>query len=185
MRKTGGFTLIELMVVIAIAAILTSLAAPSFTRLIQSTSLSSDVNTFLADMRFARNEAVRRGTLIVMCSSQNPEATTPTCATSGASEWNTGWIIFEDRNNNSIHAADEPLLKQQGPLPSTFSITSSSTAKFRFVATGRSRGLGSAEMMTFNANSSNDNATKRVVCINMSGRARIAGDGSATCAANQ
>ena len=52
MNKFRGFTLIELLVVVAIVAILAALAAPSFVNLIQSTAMSSAVNTFMADLRF-------------------------------------------------------------------------------------------------------------------------------------
>jgi type IV fimbrial biogenesis protein FimT len=102
-RIQAGFTLIELMVVMAIAAILISLAAPSFARLIRSTSVASDVNTFLADLRFARNEAIKRGTVIVMCKSDDPEAATPSCST--GADWKSGWIIFADDNNSGTYSS--------------------------------------------------------------------------------
>jgi type IV fimbrial biogenesis protein FimT len=186
MNRLRGFTLIELLVVIAIAAILTSLAAPSFSRLIQSTALSSDVNTFLADIRFARNEAVKRGTLIVMCKSNAPEAASPNC--SAGADWKTGWIIFEDRNDTGTYTSTEPLLRQQSALSSSGGVMdgSGTATLFRFVATGRLRTLSSAARFTFNSTSLTDDASKRVVCINMSGRARIAGDGSVvSCGTDQ
>ena len=76
-----GFTLLEIMVVLAIVAILATLAVPSFTRLIQSNTMSSNVNTFMADMRYARSESIRRGGGVVMCRSDAPEATLPVCNT--------------------------------------------------------------------------------------------------------
>ena len=186
MEKSSGFTLIELLVVIAIAAILTSLAAPSFSRLIQSTSLSSDVNTFLADSRFARNEAVKRGTLVVMCKSNTPEAASPNCST--GDDWKTGWIIFEDRNDSGTYTGAEPLLRQQGALSASGGIMdgSGTATLFRFVATGRLRTLSSAARFTFTSTRLTDDEFKRVVCVNMSGRARIAGNGSVTsCGTDQ
>ena len=61
MHKAHGFTLVELMVALQIVAILATLAAPSFFRLIVSTRMSGNVNAFLADMRYARSESIRRG----------------------------------------------------------------------------------------------------------------------------
>jgi type IV fimbrial biogenesis protein FimT len=184
MKKSNGFTLVELLVVIAIAAVLATLAAPSFGRLIESTALSSDVNTFMADARFARNEAVRRGTLIVMCRSNNPEAAIPTCHS--GSDWKSGWIIFEDKNNNGLHADGEPLLRQQGPLTFSGGINDKSgTNLLRFVATGRMRNASGATQFTFGSKSAFDSRNddlKRVVCIPISGRVRIAGNGSVDCA---
>jgi type IV fimbrial biogenesis protein FimT len=98
MTKARGFTLLELMVVLAIIAILVTLAAPSFTRLIQSTTVSSNVNNFLADMRCARSESTRRGGQVVMCRSDAPEAANPTCSSGsgrGGHGWVSGWIIFK------------------------------------------------------------------------------------------
>jgi type IV fimbrial biogenesis protein FimT len=183
MRKTAGFTLIEMMVVVAIAAILASLAAPSFMQLIESNALSSDVNTLLADMRLARNEAIRRGSTIVMCRSTNAEVVAPAnpiCA--NGSDWSTGWIIFEDLNNNSGHTSNEPLLRQQGPLSRSSGVLTGSggTSVFRFVATGRLRATGDADSLRF---SSSSTALQRIVCLNVSGRARIADPGSVDCGA--
>lgn len=182
MAKTRGFTLVELMVVIAVMSILLALAVPSFGRLIQSSGVSSDVNTFLADMRYARGEAVRRGSLVLMCPSTNPEDANADCGTDP--DWKNGWIIFEDRDNSGSHAAAEPMLRQQGPLTRSGGVVDGggTVTKFHFLATGRMRSINDAATLTFNPASGNSDATlQRVVCVSMSGRARIAGDGSTSC----
>lgn len=186
MSKDRGFTLIELMVVIAIVAILTTLAAPSFKRTIQSNAMSSTVNMFMADLRYARSEAVRRGGTVVMCRSDAPEATNPTCGSGsgpGGNGWVSGWIIFYDLNGNGAKTSTEPLLRVQAPISSIDSIVeggSSSSTKLRFTGTGRLLNLSSATSLQFGgSNFSND--MQRVLCISLGGRARIAGDGTASC----
>ncbi len=184
MAKIRGFTLIELLVVISVMAILVALVVPSFGRMIQSNSVSSDVNTFLSDMRFARGEAVRRGTLVVMCASNNPE-TAPDC--DGGVNWHKGWIVFEDRNNSGTYdstAPAEPLLRQQGPISRSGGMIDGSGAatKFHFVATGRLRSVADATNITVSpASGSGDTTLQRIVCVSASGRARVAGDGSSSC----
>ncbi|MCL1481799.1 MAG: GspH/FimT family pseudopilin [Marinobacter sp.] len=74
MYKSSGFTLLELMLVIAIVAILIAFAVPSFQWMIQKVTISSNVNTFLSDMRYARSEGIRRGGGVVLCRSNAPEA---------------------------------------------------------------------------------------------------------------
>jgi type IV fimbrial biogenesis protein FimT len=182
MKKSGGFTLIELLVVIALVAILTTLAAPSFKGLIQSNTMSSAVNTFLADMRFARSESIRRGGGVVMCRSNSPEAANPTCSGGTVMGWESGWIIFHDLNNSGTKTAAEPLLRVQGPLTSMDSILEPSAATvFKFTATGRLQNLsGGATQLQFGGGNY-ANTVQRVVCVNVGGRARIAGDGYATC----
>ena len=184
MRHTRGFTLVELLVVVSIAAILMALAVPSFSRLIQSTNISSSVNTFLADTRFARSESIRLGGGVVMCRSSSPEAANSTCDTGSTTGWETGWIIFHDLNNSrtrtSSGTGEEPLLRVQAPIASVDSIGSDSNTTFVYTATGRLRNLTGATKLQFGAgNYTND--LQRVVCVNISGRAFTAGNGNATC----
>ena len=188
MYQSRGFTLLEVMVVLAIVAILTTLAAPSFVSLIQSNAVSSNVNTFISDVRYARSEAVRRGGAVLMCRSDAPEAAAPVCnTTAGTNGWASGWIIFEDRDgslNYSTSTDASQLLKVQGPITNLDSImetSGSGATKLQFTATGRMKGLSSATALQFGSNITMPNNRQRIVCINMSGRARIAGDGTASC----
>jgi type IV fimbrial biogenesis protein FimT len=191
MRQIDGFTLIELMVVLAIAAILTTLAAPSFTRLVQSTTISSNVNTFLADMRYARSEAIRLGGAVVICRSDAPEATNPTCGTGsgpGGNGWVSGWIIFQDLNNNGAKVSTEPLLRVQAPITSMDSIVesgSSSSTRIRFTATGRLLNMSSGLTQFQFGGGNYPSEVQRIVCINLGGRARIAGNGDTLCSTDQ
>jgi type IV fimbrial biogenesis protein FimT len=186
MNITNGMTLIELMVVLSIAAVLIKLAAPSFKRLIQSNIISANVNTFLADIRFARSEAIRLGGSVIMCRSNTPEAANPTCGTGSGPNgngWVSGWIIFQDLNNNGTKTASEPLLRVQSAITSMDSIVeggASSSTKIRFTATGRLLNLSSATRLQFGGENFS-NEIQRVICLSVGGRARIAGDGLASC----
>jgi type IV fimbrial biogenesis protein FimT len=191
--KPRGFTLVELLVTIALIGIVTSLAAPSFNRTIKAGRISSAVNTFLADMRFARSEAIRRGGNVVVCRSDAPESATPACgagAGTGAVGWASGWFVFHDANGDGLWTAEagsipaETILRVQEPTTAIDAIVDSgSSTKFRFSGTGRLYGLSAATSVHFGtATFSQD--LQRVVCINVSGRARVAGNGSATCGAD-
>lgn len=177
------------MVVLAVIAILTALAAPSFTSLIQSNAVSGSVNTFMADLRYARSEAIRRGGSVVMCRSDAPEAATPTCGTGsgpGGNGWVSGWLIFEDRDgsaNYSTSGDNSQMLKVQGPITNLDSIVDASSVKFSFTATGRLKTVGSATTLQFGSSIPSDR--QRILCINSSGRARIAGSGTASCSTDQ
>ena len=192
MKKSYGFTLIELLVAIAIAAILIALAAPSFKQLIQSNSMSSTVNTFLADMRYTRSEAIRRGGSVVMCRSNAPEAASPACnnlSGPGGNGCVSGWIIFYDQDGDGTRAAasTDTVLRVQAPITSIDYIVESKAsppAKFQFTATGRLLNLSSATSLQFGGNPTFANTAQRVVCVSLGGRARIAGDGNASCGTN-
>jgi len=191
MNQQRGFTLIELMVVIGIVAILTALAAPSFKNLIQSNTMSSAVNTFLADMRFARSEAIRRGGGVVMCRSDAPEATSPSCGSGsgpGSNGWVSGWFIFHDLDADGVRDSTDTVLRVQGPLTTLDSIVEtggSSSTKFRFTATGRVQNLSSATEIQFGGNAKFSNDMQRIVCVSLGGRARVAGDGTSSCGSDK
>jgi type IV fimbrial biogenesis protein FimT len=183
--RTRGFSLIELLVAMALMGILAALAAPSFKRTIQSGQISGAVNTFLADIRFARSEAVRRGGNVVLCRSDEPEAANPACGTAAGTDgagWATGWFIFHDLNGDGTKDAAEPVLRVQQANASLRAIVDSGpSTKFRFNGTGRLYSLTAITSLQFGSEAAFSQDIRRIVCINFSGRARIAGDGGATC----
>ena len=178
----SGFTLVELMVVVALVALVLTLAAPSFARLASAAAISSGVNQFLADMRFARSEAIRRGGGVVLCRSVDPESSEPACSTSPDSQgWATGWIVFHDLDGNGERNTGEPLLRIQARHSGIDSIATGGTPTvFRFGATGRLLAPGPVASLHFGSSNLQPDI-RRVVCVNPGGRARIAGDGNATC----
>jgi len=191
MKHLRGYTLIEVMVVVTIAAILMGLAAPSFVRTVRSTTISNSVNSFMSDMRYARSESIRRGVSVVVCRSNAPEAASPVCNTGSGIDidgdglgdgWASGWIIFEDLDGDGSKDSAEAVLKVESQNTRIESVmeTGSGSTKFRFTPTGRLRSLSGATQLTFGGlNYTND--LQRVVCVSMAGHVRIAGDGTTTC----
>ena len=70
-NEQAGFTLMELLLAIAVLAIVTTLALPSFTQFIQNNRLASEANEMVASFQFARSEALKRGLPVQVCSSSN------------------------------------------------------------------------------------------------------------------
>jgi type IV fimbrial biogenesis protein FimT len=107
-RSAGaGFTLIELMVVVALAALLQSLALPAFRGFVNSMRLTVAVNSLFTSLLLARSEAIKRNGRAVVCKSASGEA----CVTSG--NWEQGWIVFHDANNNARRDAGEAIVSYQ------------------------------------------------------------------------
>lgn len=107
--RITGFTFIELIVALSIAAILLTLAAPNMSSFILSQRLSGQVNDFVADLNLARAEAIKRGVPVTVCKSTNPTAATPTCNTTTGDAWTTGRVIFVDLNRDGVIDTTAPV----------------------------------------------------------------------------
>ena len=77
--KQGGFTLVELMFTIMVLGVLLGLAVPNFRNFLRNSNLTTSANELLADLNFARTEAIKRRTIVSICSTANPEDADPAC----------------------------------------------------------------------------------------------------------
>ena len=101
-----GFTLVELLVVLAIAAILVAGGVPSLSWFIASSRTANAVDTMVAVLERARSEAQRRSAVVSVCRSLDPYAAEPAIKCSNAAglgyaagDWASGWVMFEKRGS--------------------------------------------------------------------------------------
>ena len=140
-RRGAGFTLVVLMVTIAVLAILLAIGIPAFASLIAANRLTSATNELVASLQTARTEAIRRNARITVC----PAAPTAT-ACSGA--WRDGWMVFLDQTPgatpNPESAAD--ILFRGGPLPTGIVAVANAplSSYASFTADGASKQLNGA-----------------------------------------
>lgn len=169
--------------VLTIAAVLIALVLPSFRRIVQGAVISSTVNSFLADVRFARSEALKRGGNVVLCRSADPEASSPTCtAATPAGGWATGWIVFLDLNGNGSRDPADPVLKVRSAVSGLDTIDDGGAGgPYRFTALGRLLPGAAATELSFGG-AKIDPDLRRSVCVLPSGAARLQANGAASCA---
>lgn len=119
-----GFTLLELMLVITVAAVILGLGIPNMTQFIRNNRMTSAANDMLAALYTARTEAVKRRAFTTFCFTDNPTADAPTCANAGR-----GWIVFVDDANpaaadandaNFVVNPNEAVLLRHDTLPTVF-----------------------------------------------------------------
>ncbi|MFZ4285283.1 GspH/FimT family pseudopilin [Variovorax sp. HJSM1_2] len=191
-NRHSGFTLLEVLVTVAIAGILAALAAPSLRDFVARNKMSSIGNEFTGSVLRARNEAVSRNTCVTMCLSTTVNDTGtgssgPRCATTGQ-DWQVGWIAFlnpscSSASNNPDADKPENLLFVRQPVAGEYYLNAlSNTRKIQFNNRGLN-GLGSAEEFDLVYQSVNHPWTQKYgfnICLNKMGRTRTISDAS-TC----
>lgn len=116
-RRAAGFTLIELMVTVAIGAVLMMVAAPSFIGFQRNSEMTSLTNALLAAANTARAEAMKTGMNALVVPSGN------------GSDWTAGWVVFVDKNrDNAYSATADTTVLVQGTTPSYITITGTGNA---------------------------------------------------------
>lgn len=119
--KSQGFTIIELIITLALAAVVLGLAVPSAKHMFLTSSILSINNDVVAALQFARSEAIKRNVPVTVCSSTNGS----TC--NGAdNNWDDGWIVFVEDVAFDADPKDETIIrKHQGKISDTMTIRSS------------------------------------------------------------
>lgn len=187
LRDQRGLTAIELMVTLAILAILIGIAAPSMSRFVVQWRLSNAVNAVTGSLRIARTEAIARARAVVVC--QLRAGTAVDCETgSDGNDFAAGWIVFvnNDRDGDFSYSesTDEVLLRQDA-LPGIAKIALGKAGRFVFLPNGLvSSGSNSitVEAPGFETASTTPWARK-TLCISKPGRIRYAADGE-DCSGN-
>lgn len=103
-----GFTLIELMVTVAVLAILLALAAPSFLDMSLSSRLTAISNSLTTSIQLARSEAIKRNQTITLCASSDGEE----C--DADTDWSVGWVML----------ANTTVLQREQAVPSGYVVAS-------------------------------------------------------------
>lgn len=103
--RNSGFTLMELIVTMALAAVVLTLGVPMFQDVIRNNRLATTVNEFVGALQLARSESIKRGVRVTLCKSANGTS----CASGGGYE--QGWIVFADPNNNATVDAGETVIR--------------------------------------------------------------------------
>ena len=105
MKKLFGYTLIELMAILAVVSVLVTVGLPLMNVFFESNRMVSNTNDLVAGLHIARSEAIKQQTRVTLCQS----ADTASC--SGSGQWEDGWIVFQDPNGNATVDGGERILR--------------------------------------------------------------------------
>ena len=186
-NATVGFTLVEMIVVIAISSILLSMAAPSFTRMVDRNRVDTVTNELATALFFVRSEAMKRRMNVYLCVSDD---TGSDCQSEAPYDYAKGWLIYMDCDGNgelggSGGVADltcdygsyttGELLQVHEKLDTHLTVMGNGNfaAKIGYAMNGRVKGIGGS--LTTDLLSVNDaNVSAKKVVVANSGRIRTA-----------
>ena len=174
--RQSGFSLVELMVTLAIVVVLTVLAVPSFQSMLLGRRVAAAADTLASDFRFARSEAIKRTNRVTICASSNGTSCTGT-----GGLWKDGWIIFVDENGNGAWNTGDVILRVQDAMQGVASIAATdgtSRPHFVFQPTGWSQ---SADQSFFITPVGSSGVAARLLCISNKGRPGVRAKGDTSC----
>ncbi len=175
-RPAPGFTLIELAIVLAIVAILVRIAAPGMSRVAAAQALAAQSSEFMAALRFARAQALSRGSAVTICASASA-GPPPTCQGPHAADWRSGWIVFADRDRRGTPDDHTPLLRVQQPLQRSGGVAGT-RGSISFTAAGYSTDASSHYLFSPPVEAAVDSPPAVMVCVSKQGRPRLASTGA-------
>jgi type IV fimbrial biogenesis protein FimT len=184
-HKYSGFTLIELMITLAVVGILLAIGMPSLKTFMQGNQLIASTNELISALHVARSEAIKLNSRVSVCESSNGTS----CSATGS--WKNGWIVFVDFDGNLVNnglpcaaintdcllrvhdAINDPLLSVSG-IDDT---TKNPIQSFTFTARGMPKDVsGTSESGVFSVcsfDASNNVIGSRAVVLSLSGRVRV------------
>lgn len=158
MKHTGrGFTLIELMVTVAILAIVIRFAIPGMSDVILSNRLTSYSNDFVSSALSARGEAIKRNRVITLCAAA---ASSSTCATSGG--WQQGWIV--------VDLTAGVVIRRKDALDSGYQLRNAAVTRIDYQSTG----LPNTGLTMTLCKTTSDTKPTRTISVSATGQASVA-----------
>jgi type IV fimbrial biogenesis protein FimT len=182
-RRVTGFTLMELMLTLTVAAVLAAVAIPNMRDFIRNNRLTSASNDLLRSFQVARSEAVKRQRVVAVCASANAADDDAICSNGAFS----GWIVFVDENNNwdrDPADADEVVISR-GTVDAGVSVVNDNSGVVSYAGTGFANATPgqtpTSRVVVCDARGAaivGANSVARAVLIDATGRSRVARDGA-------
>lgn len=177
-RSARGFTLIELMVTVAVAAVLLAVSAPSLRQMMMRNAVASASQEFTGAMAQARALAVSSNACTTICTASVSASATGSCAVPTSGGFQSGWIVFVnpacDASQADPTAAGARLVVTRNGGGSSVSIVASDNALYQvmFDPRGISTATSSGRYQVA-ASGDTGNSLTRTICVDAAGRATV------------
>lgn len=173
-RAQPGFTLLELMVVLAIAGVLFAVGIPAMGNFIRNSRITGAANDVMAALHFARSEAIKRRLPVTLCTSTD----LATCANSA---FLTGWVAFVDTNQSGqVDAGEVVLLQHEAMNPQITARSSVTPFRVTYLLNGFALNPNAARLVLCdqrgNVATGGELSSARGILISVTGRAGVTRD---------
>lgn len=174
--RSAGFSLVELLTVIALIAVCLALAAPPLRDMIQRNRVASQIGTFRMDLKFARSEAMKRGQPVSVC----PTADGTSCLADNT--WQSGWLVFYDQNaSGTIDSGDVILRRRQGWTGGDTFAAAPTLSAVTFGRMGLASNLAAGPFNFVARASTASTSSTQCVLLNQVGQQTVQPGGSGSC----
>jgi len=108
--RQRGFTIVELIITVIVAAVLAAIAVPNMSIFVKNNARAARLNSMVTALNYTRAEAVNRNARVTLCKSSGPGFAS--CAAVGSGEFENGWIVFTDADGDGVvDAGDDEILR--------------------------------------------------------------------------
>lgn len=167
MRLERGFTLIEMMIAVALTGLLLGMAVPALNSFVSNARQTGAINDFVASMHIARNTAITTNARVTVCASSGGNGCEVTT-------WDQGWVVFTDSNNNLLIDGADAIISAGSDVDGLAIRSGEFAQVLQYRPNGRVMGasaFGSSGQFTVCDDRGADYA--KVVIVDLSGRPRL------------
>lgn len=167
--RSFGFTLIELMVTVAVMGFVLAIGVPAFKDTLRNAQLTAGINEFVASLNYARSEAVKRGVYVTVRKK----------STSSTVGWESGWNVFTDVDANGVNDSGiDQILRTYPPLKTSLTLRGNNnfTNRISFKPSGESNNFGSFALCDITENAPPTKRTARHLTVSILGRISLTKD---------
>lgn len=162
-KRQRGVTLVEMMITLAIAAILLTLVAPNVQSILRKNRITAEINELSGLLQFARYTAIDEQVTAIVC----PTTDFASCN----NDWNSPKMVFIDDNANNSRDGAEALLLSSQTISSAHSMTANDNT-VRFLDSGGAEAAVNIRLCP----NTNDATFARALFVSLQGRTRISVD---------
>lgn len=167
--ENRGFTLVELLVVLAVGSILLAIAVPGYAYLVNVSRAAAVTNDLVTALQLARSEAIKRATRVTVCKTSDAMAAAPACDAGAA--WEQGWVVFVDGGTWGVIDGTDLVLRVQEGAPNIAITPRPNFSRFvSYRADGTSQGMNNLGTGTLAVCAG---GKRRDIIINNAGRPRL------------